>query len=58
MVAAQRMVQFYLSYGWTVKFIVFDGERAMCTPHFMSLVRKMGARPISLAHGDHCHRVE
>ena len=58
MVAATKIIQFYVSYGWTVKFIVFDGERAMCTPHFMSMVRKMGARPISLAHGDHCHRVE
>ena len=58
MVAAKQMIQFYISYGWTVKYIVFDGERAMCTPMFMNMVRRFGARPISLAHGDHCHRIE
>ena len=58
MMAAKRMIQYYFSYGWIVKYVVFDKERAMSTPDFMGMIRKIGARPISLSHGDHCHRIK
>ena len=58
MAAVRRMINYYISYGWTIKYVVFDGERAMNTQSFMELIRWLGARPIALAHGDHCHRIE
>ena len=58
MAALRRMVNFYISYGWQIKYVVFDGERAMGTPEFMEMIRQLGARPVSMAHGDHCHRIE
>ena len=47
MAAMRRMFGFYISYGWTIKYVVFDGERAMSTTEFMELIRQLGARPIS-----------
>ena len=50
MAAMRHMIKFYISYGWTIKYVVFDGEHAMSTTEFMDLVRWLGARSISLAH--------
>ena len=58
MTALRQIINFYVSYGWSIIYIVFDGERAMNMPMFLEFIWSTSARPISLAHGDHCQRVE
>ena len=56
--AYKRISSFIQSFNWKIKFVVFDGERAMGTDEFLMTVSDTGARPIPLPKGRKAHRVE
>ena len=56
--AYQQIHAFIKFYQWTVRVVIFEGEKAMATDEFLYAVRNTGAKVIPLPKGRKAHRVE